>query len=252
MSGHRYIKSTNPFEEDDDIDDQTFLRNSRRPQPMQPTFEDQMQSFVEKKRAIEERTISSTEKSIGILRESEQIGIATAEELSRQREKLEKTDRQLDEINATLRFSQKHINGIKSVFSSLKNYMSGKNDASPTTSSSTPSTVKQSTSNQNLEDKLPVYDRYDNHPSTRLRNNDYSSAQEVVNQSGSKDFSARLDANLQEMCSNISRLKGLASELGSEIETQNDLISGIIDKTENADMTVNKQNKDMQRLLKKN
>lgn len=59
-----------------------------------------------------------------------------------QREKLEKTDKQLDDINNTLRFSQKHINGIKSVFSSLKNYMSGRNDKSPITSSSTPSTVK--------------------------------------------------------------------------------------------------------------
>ncbi|KAJ8956058.1 hypothetical protein NQ318_016508 [Aromia moschata] len=169
----------------------------------------------------------------------------------RQREKLEKTDRQLDEINATLRFSQKHINGIKSVFSSLKNYMSGKTDASPTTSSSTPSTVKSAT-NQNLENKLPTYDRYENHPSTRLRDNDYSSPQKQLNSSsGSKDFSARLDANLQEMCSSISVLKGLATELGTEIDSQNDLITNITDKAENADMTITKQSKDMQRILKK-
>lgn len=144
MTSHRPIKSTNPFDEDD-IDDELFLRNSRRSSNMPSTFDkfdDQLQSFAEKKKAIENRTLNSTEKSINVLRESEQIGIATAEELMRQREKLEKTDKQLDEINATLRFSQKHINGIKSVFSSLKNYMSGKIDASPTTSTSTPSTVK--------------------------------------------------------------------------------------------------------------
>lgn len=144
-STDRYIRSTNPFEDEEDVDDELFLRNSRRPtNNVQPAFEDQMQTYAEKKRAIEERTVNSTEKSISILRDSEQIGIATAEELMRQREKLERTDKQLDEINATLRFSQKHINGIKSVFSSLKNYMSGRNDASPTTSSSTPSTVKVS------------------------------------------------------------------------------------------------------------
>lgn len=143
MSGHRSIKSTNPFEEDD-VDDELFLRNSRwsNNQPRYDAFDDQLQSFTERRQAIENRTLNSTEKSINVLRESEQIGIATAEELMRQREKLEKTDKQLDDINATLRFSQKHINGIKSVFSSLKNYMSGKNDASPTTSTSTPSTVK--------------------------------------------------------------------------------------------------------------
>lgn len=147
MSGYRYNQSANPFEEDD-VDDETFLKNSRRTPTYNnapPTFEDQMQSFAEKKRIIEERTINSTEKSISILKDSEQIGIATAEELMRQREKLEKTDKQLDEINSTLRFSQKHINGIKSVFSSLKNYMAGRSDSpNSTTSSSTPSTVKVS------------------------------------------------------------------------------------------------------------
>lgn len=146
MTSNKYINSTNPFEDDGDIDDEMFLQNSRRPMSsnMPPTFEDQMLSFAERKRIIEDRTLNSTEKSISILRDSEQIGIATAEELIRQREKLEKTDKQLDEINATLRFSQKHINGIKSVFASLKNYVSGKNDASPSTAS-TPSTVKVST-----------------------------------------------------------------------------------------------------------
>ncbi|KAJ8972617.1 hypothetical protein NQ317_004672 [Molorchus minor] len=167
----------------------------------------------------------------------------------RQREKLEKTDRQLDEINATLRFSQKHINGIKSVFSSLKNYMSGKNEASPTTSSSTPSTVKSAS---NLDNKLSDYDRYDNHPATRLRDNDYSSTQTHLNSSsGSKDFSTRLDANLQEMCSSISVLKGLASELGSEIDSQNELIGNITDKAERADLTITKQSDQMNKILKK-
>lgn len=252
MSGYRYPKSNNPFEDDGDIDDETFLRNSRRTyNNKEPTFEEQMQSFAEKKRAIEERTLNSTEKSISILRDSEQVGIATAEELMRQREKLEKTDKQLDEINSTLRFSQKHINGIKSVFSSLKNYMAGRSDSpNSTTSSSTPSTVKQSTSNQNLNENISTFDRYDNHPATRLRNNDYSDYNQISS-GGSKDFSAKLDANLQEMCSNISRLKGLASELGSEIDSQNDLISNITDKAELADITITKQNKDMARILKK-
>lgn len=251
MSNHRYIKSTNPFDnDDDDIDDETFLRNSKRSNSTQPTFEDQLQSFQERKRAIEERTINSTEKSISILRDSEQIGIATAEELMRQREKLEKTDKQLDEINQTLRFSQKHINGIKSVFSSLKNYMSGRSEHSPTTSSSTPSTVRQSTSHQDLDDKLASYDRYENHPSTRLRGQDYAQTS-IHAGSGSKDFSARLDANLQEMCRNISQLKGLATDLSVEIDSQNDLIGNIVEKTEKADISISRQNKEMQRILKK-
>ncbi|XP_030747436.1 synaptosomal-associated protein 29 [Sitophilus oryzae] len=250
MSGHQYIKSTNPFDDDYDVDDETFLKNSRW-QPNQNKFDAQVQSFQERKRQIEENTIRSTEQSLNILRDSEQIGIATAEELMRQREKLEKTDKQLDDINNTLRFSQKHINGIKSVFSSLKNYMSGRNDKSPTTSSSTPSTVKESVSNTNLQEKLQTYDRFNEHPSTRLRGSDYNALQTQSYSSGSKDFSAKLDANLQEMCSNISRLKGLASELGEEIDSQNDLIENITNKTEQADLSIQKQNKDMTRILRK-
>lgn len=139
MSGHTYTRSTNPFDEDDDVDDETFLKNSRRNYSGgggSSSFDQQVQSFQEKRKEIEQRTIQSTERSINILRDSEQIGIATAEELARQREQLERTDKRLDEINASLRFSQRHINGIKSVFSSLKNYMSGKSDQSPSSVSS--------------------------------------------------------------------------------------------------------------------
>lgn len=141
MSGHQYTNSNNLFAEDD-IDDETFLRNSRRPYNSQPTFEEQRQTFIERKKEIEDRTLQSTERSICLLRDSEQVGIATAEELMRQREQLERTDKRLDEINQTLRFSQKHINGIKSVFSSLKSYISGRNDPSSPSLSSSSSNVQ--------------------------------------------------------------------------------------------------------------
>lgn len=132
MSGYSYKSSTNPFEIED-VDDEIFLKNSRK--TTNSAFDNHVQAYQERRKQIEERTLNSTQRSIGVLRDSEQIGIATAEELMRQREKLEKTDKQLDEINATLRFSQKHINGIRSVFSSLKNYVSGRNDSSPSISS---------------------------------------------------------------------------------------------------------------------
>lgn len=102
----------------------------------------QVQSFLERRRQIEENTIQSSEQSLRILQDSQQIGIATAEELARQREKLEKTDKNLDEINNTLISSQKHINGIKSVFSSLKNYMSGRSDKNHIATIATSSSVK--------------------------------------------------------------------------------------------------------------
>lgn len=244
MSGHRYVDSNKLFAEDD-VDDETFLRNSRHSYNTPSTFEEQKQSFLERKQEIEDRTIKSSERSISLLRDSEQVGIATAEELMRQREQLERTDKRLDEINQTLRFSQKHINGIKSVFSSLKSYISGRNDSSPCISSGSSNT--QTTNSTIIENKVAEYDRYENHPTTRLRNPEPDTYPQG---SSSKNFSARLDANLQEMHSSISKLKGLASGLSYEIDSQNDLIRDIIDKTDVADVTISKQNKEMHRILK--
>lgn len=41
------------------------------------------------------------------------ILLLNVQELLRQREQLERTEKRLDDINSTLRFSQKHIQGIK-------------------------------------------------------------------------------------------------------------------------------------------
>lgn len=48
----------------------------------------------------------------------------------------------------------------------------------------------------------------------------------------------------------LAKLKGLATDLNTEIETSNHLIDDIHDKVEIADIKINKQNKDMNRLLK--
>lgn len=80
----------------------------------------QRQTFEERRRELEESTLVTSQRCLVVLRETEQVGIATAEELHRQREQLEKTKKQLDEINSSLRFSQKHLNSLKSVFGGLK------------------------------------------------------------------------------------------------------------------------------------
>nr|CAD7567679.1 unnamed protein product [Timema californicum] len=145
---NRYLSDSNNsfFALEDDVDDETFLRSStanssgytlpNNSYQNRSTYEDKRLQLLERKKQIEENTIKSSERSISLLRDSEQIGVATAEELMRQREQLERTEQRLDDINATLRFSQKHIQGIKSVFGSLKNYLSGKAvEPAPSTSS---------------------------------------------------------------------------------------------------------------------
>ncbi|XP_067015073.2 synaptosomal-associated protein 29 [Anabrus simplex] len=268
MAGSQYLSNPkNPFfsVEDDDVDDETFLRNSRvrdtNPLPYQNQerayLEQKHQELLERKRMIEERTIQSSERSIGLLRDSEQIGVATAEELIRQREQLERTERRLDDINTTLRFSQKHIQGIKSVFGSLKNYLSGKSGDAPPPASRTREedlTSSESCVNSPLTGivektrSMPGMSAVDSHPGMKIRG---LAEEPSYSQPQTSDVQAVLNKNLDEMLGSVTRLKGFATALGEEIDSQNDLLENIHTKAEKADMSIQKQNKDMARILKK-
>ena len=53
------------------------------------------------------------------------------------------------------------------------------------------------------------------------------------------------------MCTSLTRLKGLAEGLGDEIDAQNEVLDRLNDKTDKADFSIIRQNKDMNKLLKK-
>lgn len=254
MSGHKYTANAGNLFDDDDIDDETFLKNSSRGRGTNP-FEDQQLSYQERSRAIEERTLASSNRSLGLLYETEQVGIATAEELARQREQLENTNQHLDDINQTLRFSQKHLNGLKSIFGGLKNYIAGQKDMQP---------PMQTAPKPNIGDKLnsPTSSLYSLSKSvksngltqaaatTAQAENTLQQSQTTIASTGSH-FNKQLDKNLDEMAGSLSRLKGLAIDLNQEIDDQNDLIDDITTKTENVDAKLGKQNKEINRLLGK-
>lgn len=257
MSGHKYTANTNLFDEED-VDDETFLKNSTRSRSTNP-FDDQQVSYQDKMRAIEERTLQSSGRSLGLLYETEQVGIATAEELARQREQLENTNKQLDDINATLRFSQKHLNGLKSIFGGLKNYIAGQKDfqpSPPTTAAMGPTLGEKLNSPTSSYNQIVQQNANNRFQGGAPDNNiDYQICQaqqqnESITGSGS-NFNKQLDKNLDEMAGSLSRLKGLAVDLHSEIDDQNDLIDNITNKTENVDMKLGKQNKEINRLLGK-
>merc|ERR1719341_2483661 len=94
-------------------------------------LEKQRQLLIERRQELEERTLASSERGLGLLYESEKVGVATADELSRQKEQLMRTEQRLDDINSTLRNSEKHIQGIRSVFGAVRNYFGGRSTAPP-------------------------------------------------------------------------------------------------------------------------
>ncbi|KYQ49135.1 Synaptosomal-associated protein 29 [Trachymyrmex zeteki] len=293
MAGHNYLSDPkNPFFSlEDDVDDETFLRNA----PVRTASAGHYQNFdnditqtrqqlLQRKKEIEENTVQSSERSVSLLRDSEQIGVATAEvivmmhyqfaivttivlslicinyylnlyfqELIRQKEQLQRTEKRLDDINSTLRFSQKHIQGIKSVFGSLKNYLSGKSLDAPISStklsesSSSGSMTSPALSNTLEQVQSNINNSYS---STMIRGSYDEHDLEDVKPAGDR-ITKVLEQNLSEMSGSLARLKHLAIGLSEEIDSQNDLIDNITDKTEKADIMLQQQNKDMLHLLKK-
>ncbi|XP_058462925.1 synaptosomal-associated protein 29 [Malaya genurostris] len=224
----------------------------------------QRQTFEQRRRELEESTLLTSQRCLGVLRETEQVGIATAEELHRQREQLEKTKKQLDEINNSLRFSQKHLNSLKSVFGGLKNYLSGRMAPDPQhqqqPQSSSTGIPRTNISPSQSEEAYPnpqdfrIPDNYWPDATTRMQP-DYHQGQDVRHMNGvvgdGAGFSHQLDQNLDDMRGNLSRLKHLALDLNQEIDSQNDLIDDISNRVDDVDVKIGKQNKDMNRLLRK-
>lgn len=249
MAERNYLSNPNNsfFAVEDDVDDDTFLRNSRQAQKL---------------KEIEDRALRSAQASISILRETEDIGVKTAEELMVQREKLERTEKNLDEINTTLRYSQKNINGIKSVFGSLKNYFSGRGDPKPASSdpgNAASGSGYSAAASQKLTQAMEAKSETTGpHPGLRIRGlSDEDDVPDLRSPTSSNPLQSRynqineiLDQNIDEVGSSLSRLKGLAVGLGEEIESQNDLIGRIHDKTDRADVTIQRQNREMKRILK--
>lgn len=178
------------------------------------------------------------------------ILIVLFQELIRQREQLERTEKRLDDINSTLRFSQKHIQGIKSVFGSLKNYLSGKSMDAPI-----PSTIlSESSSSESMTS--PALSNSLEQVQTNIANTSpalklHGLDNDIETNSLSNNVSKVLEQNLDEMSGSLARLKGLAIGLSEEIDLQNDLIDNITDKAEKTDIMLQKQNKDLTHLLKK-
>jgi len=222
---------------------------------------DRVQALMDKRREIEERTLDSSNRSLGLLYESERAGAATAEELNRQKEQLKRTEERLDDINSTLKTSERHLQGIKSVFGGIKNYFSSRNAATAATNNATQSKTSSISSAPNgnsganagsnaqyNDNRLNKYedsgDRYDdrseNHPALRTRG---------LHENSNKSVDDILDSNLDEMSQGLGRLKGLALNLNEELEEHNAILDRLDDKTANADWRVKKQNKDMDKLL---
>jgi synaptosomal-associated protein 29 len=230
--------------------------NSHNQPPSQPrppsqqtnnSLEQQRQALIQRRREVEDRTLASSEVSLGLLYESEKVGTETAVELSRQKEQLLNTESKLDEINSSLRQSERHIQGIRSVFGSIRNYFSGHSNSAQA-SAPAPAPAPAGPGNRNLSSSASTGSSFNN------LNNRVTQSHSAVDQISTQNYNAvdeRLDRNLDDMASSLARLKGLAQGLNTELDDHDQIIGRVHDKAEVVGFKVDKQNRDMGRILKK-
>jgi synaptosomal-associated protein 29 len=279
----------NPFEDDDDYDSKpsrpyTVTEKSGEggwsEDPPAPPLSKYQLMEQEKQKSMD-RQLEATRRCMSSIYDSEAVGIATAEELVRQGEQLDNVEMKTEKINADTRVSQRHLNGIKSIFGGLKNWWQGepKNDNAPV--SAPPS--RNSALRQTIDSSQGRLQSSDGsvHPSLRLRSDnaagfydddiqtfgshattgsysssDRSTMQSPVSQTSARsaqwnEYEASLDKNLDVMSSGLSQLTMLARGLEDEIETQNDQIDRIMPKVDRADTKIRDQNRQMRQILGK-
>lgn len=215
----------------------------------QYTAEDEADYYEREIEKTLQESLDSTERSRRHLENSEKIGTATAQQLLEQREKLENTEKNLDEIHRTTQMTQRNLNSLKSFFGGFfKNKLSKK----PQEPSETPTAVPQSKSASRLSETAASL-------STGGSSASFSgpSGQRTLNESSRAAIKGtrweamdnQIDENLDMMSANLRNLQRLGQDLGKEVDAQNEMLDRIHYKADRNDVIVRDQDKQMQRIL---
>lgn len=258
-----YPKSPNPFADDDDGEDFRPKNNTG----FSNDFGDSRLSEAEgRQRYLEQEVmrtaksaVDSSYRSLGLIYESEKMGVETAEELIRQGEVLKRTDKMLDNMDQDLKTSQRHINSIKSVWGGLVNYFKGKPETTPP-----PEEPKAYLANDRLHNALSNSrgheDKYQaSHPNLRKLDTGGFGAAASIDDSSSRqngfpknkvlrEAHQTLDNNLDEMADGLKRLKNLGLGLQSEIDDQDVSIDSLVNKVDKMDLKIHNTNQQLKKL----
>ncbi|XP_071380010.1 synaptosomal-associated protein 29 [Centroberyx affinis] len=236
------------FNFDDDPSDRGLSEAERRQRYLQQEVMRTAQSAVD-----------SSHRSLGLIYESEKMGVETAEELVRQGEVLKRTEKMVDNMDQDLKTSQRHINSIKSVWGGLVNYFKAKPETKPPPEQ--PSAYQASDKLQNaLSNSREHEDKYQaSHPNLRKLDTGGFGAAASIDDSSSKQNGyppnkhlraahQTLDNNLDEMSLGLGRLKNLGLGLQSEIEDQDASLDSLLNKVDKMDLKIHNTNQQMKNL----
>ncbi|XP_069135363.1 synaptosomal-associated protein 29-like [Argopecten irradians] len=236
-------------------------------------IEDGRRNILEQINASEDRQLESTRRALSSIYDSERMGVATAEELTRQGEQLNNIEGKVTDIDKNMTTTQKHLNSIKSVFGGIKNWWSSKKDDSNPQPKEveTASRLKDAIANQGVsegagaarrktdtsgfgDDDDDLDSRFmagSRKPASSAGYRQASGQQQILQPVTGSSREDETNDNLAMMSDGMSRLRDLALGLGDEISRQNDQIDRIAPKVDNVNVKIDDQNRQMRRILHK-
>ncbi|NXU50415.1 SNP29 protein, partial [Turnix velox] len=179
-------------------------------------------------------------------------------ELVRQGEALKRTEQLVDKMDQDLKTSQRHINSIKSVWGGLVNYFKAKPPETKPEQNGSQEYYANSRLKEAMMSSKEQESKYlESHPNLRkLDKSDFSKADlfsSVQRDSYPKNqhlraYHQKIDNNLDEMSSGLSRLKNLALGLQTEIDEQDDMLERLTKKVETLDVNIKSTDKKVRQL----
>ncbi|KAI6239348.1 hypothetical protein M3Y99_00587000 [Aphelenchoides fujianensis] len=234
---------SNPFDDDDEKPTRSYT--SKRDE----SAEEMARRYEQEIERVMQESLASTQRSVRQLDSSEQLGTNAARDLLAQREKLERAERNLDDINHTTQLTQRSLNSLKSVFGG---FFKNKFSRAPQKPNQTEVTPSQSSGklSQTLEQQQEVPPG--GNPFVAGSTSAPSlSADSRKHIEGTRwgEMDNEIDENLGQMSGQLARLRALGNALGDEVDEQNQMLTRIQGKTERNDSVVRNQDNQMKKLL---
>jgi len=207
----------------------------------EPTDEEFLRSKI---LDIQQESRGSTQRSLALLMQSEEVATGTAQQLVEQGERLEKIEGKVVKIDSDLKQSQRHINGLKSVFGGITNWWSqkkGKKSNEEPVGSGSSDGIRAAMKKSSSEHSTLSTRQHPPYSQTAG-----TSINTVIEQN-----ELDIDDDLDQMSVLTQNLKSMAFAMGNELDRHNAQIDRINDKVGRTDMTMSGQNKQMNKILGK-
>ncbi|XP_072564744.1 synaptosomal-associated protein 29-like [Paramormyrops kingsleyae] len=257
-----YPKNHNPFADDDEEDNE--VQNFGRGRGYEDSTDSHMSEAERRQKYLQQEVmrtaqsaVDSSQRSIGLIYDSEKMGIDTAEELKRQGEILKRTERMVDNMDEDLKTSQRHINTIKSVWGGFVNYFKAK----PEPSAAPEQPIAYEPSSKLLDALSQSQGHQDEYRQSHLNMttsgfgaSGISSEESISSQNGYprnqqlRAIHQQLDDNLDDMSLGLGRLKNLGLGLQTEIEDQDVTLDSLMNKVDRTDSKIRATNQQIKNL----